>query len=156
MPRPTIPASVIAQRGVKIKLIDDSEPLVVYTFSSLMRIEEDFGSVQGALVAVRQSTNGKAFTSLCTILAAGLEHEPPTAEGVKLDDDEQLRYMLDPMHFSDYSDAMGEALDRAFPEADDDETAGEGDADPTKDSPGESGTTSQPSPSDEVSSSSGE
>lgn len=143
MSRPEIPASVIAQRGKKITLIDEREVAVVYTFSSLMRIEEDFGSVAGSLGEISKGESGAAFTSLVRIMAAGLEHER-TEDGRQLDDTDVLRMLLDPMRFSDYSDALGEALAAAFPKAAEGEQAagGEGDADPTKDSPGEFGTTS--------------
>lgn len=144
MSRPQIPASVIAQRGKRITLIDDREVAVVYTFSSLMRIEDDFGSVAGSLAEISKGESGQAFTSLVRIMAAGLEHER-TEDGQQLDDTDVLRMLLDPMRFSDYSDALGEALAAAFPSAKaDEQSGGEGDADPTTDSPGESGTTSQP------------
>lgn len=149
---PTIPPSVIAQRGKKITLIDGTIVTCVYTFSSLMRIEEDFGSVNGALAVVGQGSNGTAFTSVAQILAAGLEHEQ-TSDGQKLDDLDTLRSLLDPMKFNTYSDAVGAAIEAAFPDAG--ESDGEGDTDPSKDSPGESGTTSRPSSSGEATSSSG-
>jgi hypothetical protein len=151
MARPIIPAHVIAQRGKPITLIDGSVETVVFTFSSLMRIEEDFGSVQGALAAVSQGARGEAFSSVAKILAAGLEHV--RREDGELSDVEYLRCLLDPMSFTRYSDAVGAAIDAAFP--DDDAEAGEGDADPQKDSRGESGTTSQQSPSVEAMPSSG-
>lgn len=154
MPRPNVPAAIIAQRGKKITLIDDREVTVVYTFSSLMRIEEDFGSVAGALESIAGGEKAKAFTALSQIMAAGLEHER-TDDGQGLDDTNVLRMLLDPMRFTDYSDALGEALTAAFPQADTDEQGGDDAADPTKDSPGGSGITSQPSPSDGVNTSSG-
>ena len=152
MARPQIPASVIAQRGKTITLIDDSTAVVVFTFSSLMRIEEDFGSVQGALAAVSQGSRGQSFSAVAQIVAAGLEHE--SRDEAQLSDVEYLRGMLDPMRFDEYSDAVGAAIDAAFPPSDDE--AGEDDADPQRDSRGESGTTSPLSPSDEASASSGE
>lgn len=151
MSRIAIPAHVIAQRGKKITLIDGSEVTVVFTFSSLMRVEEDFGSIMGALAAVKQGTNAQAFTSIATILAAGLEHV--TYGDVPLSDVETLRTLLDPMLFDSYSDQMGAALDAAFP--DEKEGDGEHDADPQTDSRGESGTTSPSSSSDEARTSSG-
>lgn len=153
MPRTSIPASVIAQRGRKITLIDGSEALAVCTFSSLMRIEDDFGSVQDALITVRQGAFGKAFNAVAQILAASLEHVE-RADGGNLGDVEQLRSLLDPMSFKDYSDAVGDAIDAAFPDVADDE-AGEGDADPQMDSRGESGTTSPSSSSVDERTSSG-
>lgn len=154
MTRPTVPAHVIAQRGKTITLIDGSSAVVVFTFSSLMRIEDDFGSIAGALAAINENIYGKAFTSVANILASGLEHVERPDE-VDLSDVETLRALLDPMKFADYSDAAGEAIKLAFPEVDDDAEAGEGDPDPQQDSLGESGTTSRPSSSDEVSVSSG-
>lgn len=151
MARPSIPAHVIAQRGKKITLIDETDVSIVFTFSSIMRIEEDFGSVAGALAAVSQGEKGAAFTALAQIIAAGLEHAT-VGDGAHLSDVENLRAVLDPMRFEDYSDALGGAMEAAFPQ---DDKAGEGDADPQTDSPGESGTTSPSSLSDEVSASSG-
>lgn len=156
MSRPQIPASVIAKRGKPIRLIDDSEVAVVFTFSSIMRIEEDFGSVADALSQVSAGPTGAAFTALAQIVASGLEHEQ-LDDGTKLSDVENLRVMLDPFAFEDYSDAMGAAMEAAFPQSAEGDDAGAGgdDTDPQSDSPGESGTTSRPSPSDEATETSG-
>jgi hypothetical protein len=153
MARPTIPAAVIQQRGKTIDLLDGSKAVVVFTFSSLMRVEEDFGSVQDALAAVTQGARGSAFTAVAQILAAGLEHE--NRDDGRLSDVEYLRALLDPVHFESYSDAVGAAIDAAFPSSDDTE-AGESDADPQMDSRGESGTTSPSSSSEGERTSSGE
>lgn len=154
MARPQIPAHVIAQRGKPVELFGGETVTVVYTFSSLMTIEEHFGSIAGALAAVQQQHRGAAFTSLCTILAAGLEHVERREDGTDYSNPEHLRMLLDPRLFETYSDQMGEALSDAFPDSDEDK-AGEDDADPQMDSRGESGTTSPSSPSDVLSASSG-
>lgn len=135
-----VPADVIAQRGIPIKLIDGSEARAVVTFSTIMTIEEEFGSIADALAAINGGAMGKVFGGVASVLAACLEHEPPREQG-RLDDVDVLRNLLDPMQFSTYVDAAGNAISAAFPAGDDAE-AGEGDADPQQDSPGESGTTS--------------
>lgn len=140
MPRPSIPAHVIAQRGQSVTFIDGSKATVVYTFSSLMRIEEDFGSIAAALAETERGMSAAAFTAVAQIMAAGLEHEH-AADGASLSDVEYLRNVLDPMLFDPYSEAVGKAITAAFP-AETDAEAGEGDADPQQDSLGESGGTS--------------
>lgn len=152
MSRLNIPASVLAQRGKPVKLIDDTTRTVIFTFSSLMRIEEDFGSVVGALVAIKQGTAGQAFTSIAQIMSAGLEHEQ-LEDGSRLSDPEVLRGQLDPSLFDDYSEALGEAIEAAFPAAKEGE--GQDDADPQPGSRGESGTTSPSSRSDDLTPNSG-
>lgn len=154
MARPSIPAHVLAQRGKRITLIDGTEVAVCYTFSSLMRLEEDFGSIENALQEINKGERGAAFTGLGNIMAAGLEHASWGEDALPLDDLRNLRTLLDPMQFEAYSTQLGEALAAAFPSNLQDE-GGEGDADPQTDSRGESGITSPPSPSDAVSTSSG-
>jgi hypothetical protein len=140
MTRPTIPASVIAQRGRPVSFIDGTKATLVCTFSSLMRIEEDFGSIATALAETQRGMTGPAFTSVASIMAACLQHEP-ARDGQSLADPETLRLLLDPMLFDDYSEAAGEAISAAFP-AEADDKAGEGDPDPQPGSLGESGGTS--------------
>lgn len=144
---PTIPAAIIAARGKQITLIDGSQPHVVFTFSAVMRLEEEFGSIAGALEAVQQVEAGKAFGSIANILAAGLEHEK-TADGHSLGDVDVLRYLLDSQQLQVYSEQLGAAFEAAFPKA---EKGGDDSADPTQgetDSLGLSGSTSEPSSSD--------
>lgn len=139
MSRSQIPASIIAQRGKTITLMDGSTATVVYTFSSLMVVEDDFGSIVGALAEINGGMTGRTFNAVARLAAAGLEHET-TADGAALSDVDMIRGLLDPMRFDEYAKAIGEAIDTAFPAAT--EGSGEGDADPQMDSPGASGGTS--------------
>lgn len=154
MASPNIPASVLAARGKPIKLIDDRVVHVVFTFSSVMRLEDDFGSIAAALSAVEQVESGKAFGSIADILAAGLEHES-TDDGARLSNVDVLRYLLDSTELHNYSEQLGAAFEAAFPTP---EKSGGDDADPTKgadSSLGQSGTTSPLDSSDEATQSSG-
>lgn len=156
MAQQSIPAHILSQRGKPIVLIDGTQVTLVYTFSSLMRIEEDFGSVAAALQAIRAGERGSVFTSIAQICAAGLEHESMPPHGARLSDVDVLSGYLDPQRVEQYSDALGDALAAAFPETKAEAEAGGDDADPQPDSRGESGTTSPPSPSVEAMPSSGE
>jgi len=153
MPRPHIPAAVIAQRGRPITLIDGTEVTVVYTFSSLMRIEDDFGTLARAFAELESGEYGALMNTVSKLLAAGLEHVEPAGDRGALSDVDVLRGWLDPKHVNDYTDQVTAAIAQSFPDA---SAEAEGDAvDPTQDSPGESGTTSPPSPSDAQTPSSG-
>lgn len=148
-----IPAEVIAARGRKIRLLDDTVVTIVFTFSSLMTLEEDHGSIAAAMAEVQKGDKGAAFGSLTSIMAAGLEHETHPEYGL-LSRVETLRHLLDSQEFANYSDAMGEALAQAFPSEVEVE-GGEGDDDPQKGSLGAAGTTSPRSSSDAQTPSSG-
>lgn len=155
MASPNIPASVLAARGKPITLIDGRVVHVVFTFSSVMRLEDDFGSIAAALTAVEQVESGKAFGSIADILAAGLEHES-TEDGARLSNVDVLRYLLDSTELHHYSEQLGAAFEAAFPTPE--QKGGGDDADPTKgadSSLGQSGTTSPLDSSDEATSSSG-
>jgi hypothetical protein len=166
MPRPTIPPQVLAARGVPIRLIDDTEVRICYTFHSLLTLEEKHGGLSGAMEALANPTAAQ-FGSIVGLLAAGLEHElydvtepADAAAGFqgrltreRLDDPETLSFLLDPMEIHTYAAAMGEAFKRSFPTA----AAGEGgeEQDPPEGSPGLSGSTSEPSTSGGATRSSG-
>lgn len=151
MARPTIPPHVLAQRGVAITLLDGSERKLCYTFSSLMTLEEAFGSINAAVAAISSSDSAQIGGTV-KLLAAGLEHEVDT-NGERLSDPQHLRYLVDSTQINEYGDAIGAAFDLAFP------TAVEVDeSDPTQgatSSPGPSGSTSEQSSSVEASTSSG-
>jgi hypothetical protein len=144
MARPTIPAAILAQRGVQIPLAEGfGTATLCYTFASLMVLEEEFGSVTKAFESI-SSTDAAQFGGVVALLAAGLAHEvaPPQYDGVPLSDRDMLAAMLDPRELQAYVEAIGEAIKAAFPQA------AEGSPDPTEQattpdpSPGESGTTS--------------
>jgi hypothetical protein len=156
-----IPAHVIAARGVKITLLDGSTPSLVYGFSSIMRLEEDFGSIEAALNSVSSEGGAAALTAIAKVLCAGLEHESAnivdgqgaTVASGPLSEIGVLRYLLDSTQIEEYSDAIGQAFENGFPSR-----TKEGDEDPTKgaeSSPGQTGTTSAPSSSDAQTPSSG-
>lgn len=143
MGRPTIPAHVLADRGVPITLYNDQTVTICFNFRSLMLLEERFGSLGAALKIIEDGMDGAAFTSLVNILATGLGHEhQPTADGgSRYDDPQVLADYLDPKAIEAYSTAMGEAFTKAFPQG----VAGGDASDPqtpeTAASPGASGTT---------------
>lgn len=154
MARQTIPAHVLASRGREIKFIDGTTAQLVFTFSSIMTLEESFGSIGAAVNEMKKLGDGAAFGSIVKILAAGLEHEV-NADGVPLSTVSLLRHMLDPTQIETYAEQMGSAFEAAFPAADPDEKSD--DADPTKptDSRGPIGTTSAQSSSDAATQNSG-
>jgi hypothetical protein len=139
MARPQIPASILANRGVPIKLMTGREVVVCYTFKSLMLLEEQFGSIQAALEIIANPTNAQ-FAGIAKILACGLVHEVATeADGQGLGNVDVLADLLDSAELKVYADAMGEAFSKSFPTPDPEVQA---DADPTLLSLGESGTSS--------------
>lgn len=148
----SIPAHVIAARGRRITLLDGTTPALVYGFSSIMRLEEDFGSIDQALEAVSGS-GGKmpSLVAICKVMCAGLEHES-TDHGL-LSDVATLRHLLDSTQIEFYSDMIGEAFELAFPKSK--ETDDAADPQSAESSPGPSGTTSAPSSSDAAMVSSG-
>jgi hypothetical protein len=153
MSRANVPAAVLAARGVPITLLDETQPRLLYTFSSIMRLEEQHGSLAAAMNVVVDGEKGAAFSGMLGIIAAGLEHEA-TADGARLSDVETLRYLLDPKLMEDYGNAIKDAFELSFP-FDPDSGA---EADPTQgaeSSPGTTGTTSAPSLSDAQLTSSG-
>lgn len=153
MPHPKIPAAVIAQRGRDVTLVDESTVTLVYTFSSLMTIEDDFGTLATAFARLDLGERGNMMSTCAQLMAAGLQHEPATDDRGPLSDVDTLAGLLDTKRIHEYAEKVGDALAAAFPDAADE--GGDSEADPTKDSRGESGTTSQPSPSDAPTPSSG-
>ena len=155
MSRPRIPAHVLADRGVEIELLDGKSVTICYGFRSLMQLEDQYGSVNAAIELVQQGVDGKAFTSLAGILAAGLMHE--TTETGVLGDANVLADYLDPTKLEDYAEAMSEAFTRSFPSSDDDDESESDESDPTvtTSSPGASGTSSHESASASVTTNSG-
>jgi hypothetical protein len=148
-----IPAHIIAARGQKITLLDGSTPTLVYGFSSIMRLEEEFGSVSAALEAVTGADGeSPSLTAVAKVMCAGLEHE--TTESGLLSDLNTLRYLLDSTEIEGYSEAIGAAFSAAFPQSTDADGE-ENEADPTAASRGLSGSTSAPSSSDALTPSSG-
>jgi hypothetical protein len=148
-----IPAHIIAARGQKITLLDGSTPTLVYGFSSIMRLEEEFGSVSAALEAVTgPDGESPSLIAVAKVMCAGLEHES-TDNGL-LSDLDTLRHLLDSTEIEAYSEAIGAAFSAAFPQAAPEDGEGS-EADPTTASRGPSGTTSAPSSSDAQSGSSG-
>lgn len=143
-----IPAHVIAARGRKINLLDGSTPTLVFGFSSIMRLEEDFGTLDQAFGVLQ---GAPSITSIAKIMCAGLEHES-TDHGL-LSDLDVLRHLLDSTEIEAYSTAIGEAFELSFPTA-----ASDDDADPTEgadSSLGQTGSTPRLSSSDEPTQSSG-
>jgi hypothetical protein len=152
MANPNLPASVLAQRGVPISLLDGRQVMLCFTFSSLMLLEEAHGSMQNVLKVINEGISGAVIGGLIEIIGAGLEHEHGP-DGERYSDPDVLRYVLDPQLIGEYGDAIGEAFEKAFPQADPSDT----EADPTQpvaSSHGETGTTSPPSPSVEATASS--
>lgn len=140
-----LPAHILKSRGVPITLLDAREVVLLFTFSSLMRLEEEFGSVAAALGEIQKGDKGAAFGSIARIMAAGLEHEHD-GDGKRLDDTDVLRSLLDSVELEAYSDALGEAFEKAFPEPEGDDAP-----DPQQgatSSPGTGGGTPAPSHSD--------
>lgn len=144
MARPTIPPAVLAQRGVPITLIDGTEVRICYTFRSLIMIEDEFGSLQRALNALDYGDNpdAKAFASICTLVAAGLQHEVAGPDGTQLGHRDVVADYLDTQQVQEIGEAIGKAITNAFPAKTE---AAEEDADqpdPTLPSPGSTGSTS--------------
>jgi hypothetical protein len=158
MPKSSIPAAVLHQRGVPITLIDGSTAVVVFTFSSLARIEAQYGSVGAALHEAQGSTTDAAvFSGLTQVLACGLEHETRGEGGAAVDlgDAEQLVHLLDSALVREYSKAIDDGFDKSFPKPEGDDAGDpQGPGEPA--SHGTSGSTSAQSPSDEGTTSSGE
>lgn len=144
-----IPSAVLAQRGVPIKLIDGSEAVVVFTFSSLAIIEAKYGSVQAALSEAQGGSTAQTFTGMLDVFAAGLEHDP------KFSDVAVLRYLLDPLETRNYSKAIDDAFDKSFPPAESKDDDAADPQTPGEASRGPSGNTSAASPSDDETTSSG-
>lgn len=134
------PPQVVAARGRKIELIDGTTATLLYSFASIMRIEEEHDSIATALTAVGENMK---FGTLVKLMCAGLLHE--THESGLLSDPEVLAPQLDTLLMGDYSDAIGEAFEASFPKTPD-PTVGESlpEMDP---SPGPSGGMPQPSSS---------
>lgn len=155
MARPVVPASILAERGVPVELLDGSIVSLCYTFGSLMELEERFGSLTLAMEKMADE-KGQQFTSLVGIMAPGLRHHSasPEYDGAPLSNPDVLAQLLDSTKLKTYADAIGEAFGKAFPKApaaaDEEDDA----QDPTL-SPGESGTTPPPSHSDVLMGSSG-
>jgi hypothetical protein len=107
-----IPAHIIAARGQKITLLDGSTPTLVYGFSSIMRLEEEFGSVSAALEAVTgPDGESPSLIAVAKVMCAGLEHES-TDNGL-LSDLDTLRHLLDSTEIEAYSEAIGAAFSAA-------------------------------------------
>lgn len=157
MARSTLPHELISSRGVKLDLVGQSVT-IVYSFRALALVEEHFGSVGMALASLT-SKNHQA-TSTAQMLACGLAHEVD-AGGAPLSELDALYPLLDSEQLGDYQTAIVEALANAVPAiraAVDAEN--EDESDPTKgsatqSSPGNSGSTSRPSSSDEATANSG-
>jgi hypothetical protein len=148
------PASVIAARGRKITLLDDTEVTLVYGFASLMRVESDFGSFTEALRSLGGGDRPISTNGLAKLVAAGLLHEGHPTEGA-LGDPEHVAGLLDTMRIASYVAAISDALVEAFPQASKGEHVDEDPTEGDESSPGLSGTTSEPSSSVDESVSSG-
>lgn len=147
------PAHIIAARGRKVDLIDGTSVVLVYSFSSIMRMEEAYGSIEGALAQLN-SPKGVRLTAVVELMAAGLLHEGHPTNGM-LSDVESLAPLLDSMLLKEYSDAIGEAFEASFPKPDPDESGKHADPTATEGSRGLSGSTPERSSSDEQTPSSG-
>lgn len=147
---------MISSRGVKLDLVGQ-DVTIVYSFRALAAIEEHFDSISKALFAI--STKDGQATATAQLLACGLAHEVDE-NGAPLGNVDNLWPLLDSMRVDDYQTAMVEALALAVPaiaeavkqDAGTDPTQGETS---TATFPGESGTTSQLSSSDDETKSSG-
>jgi hypothetical protein len=154
--RPIVHPTILAAKGVPIILTDqehniDKPVSVCFTFSAIMNLEQEFGSLQGAMEVLNQGEGGAAFTSIVKILGCGLEHE--TTDHGALSDLDVLAGYVDTGRIKEYADALGEAFKKAFPPNLTDSGDAAGSADPS--SLGASGTTSPPSGSDSLTPSSG-
>lgn len=154
MPRPTIPAPVLKQRGTQITLIDGNELTLLITFSSLVTLESQYGSIADVLTEANGGAASAMNSALLACLAAGLEHAALPDDN-DAGDPELLRGWLDSLLIEDYSNAVGECFEKSFPllvkGADDG-------SDPTQQAPGSlgsSGDTSVSSSSDAARESSG-
>lgn len=108
------PPQVVAARGRKIELIDGTTATLLYSFASIMRIEEEHDSIATALTSVGENMK---FGTLVQLMTAGLLHE--THESGLLSDPEVLAPLLDTLLMQDYSDAIGEAFEASFPKTPD-------------------------------------
>jgi len=155
MARPTIPPTILSQRGVPITLVDGTTRQLCYTFRSLLAIEEQFGNLQAALnmLDVAENKDAKAFGAINGLMAAGLAHEV-VGDDNNMVTAENLPDWIDPAQIGEYGKAIGEAITLAFPKAVEDEGADE-EADPPKASPGSPGTTPPSSPGDGLPTTSG-
>lgn len=147
------PAHIIAARGRKVDLIDGTSVVLVYSFSSIMRMEDKFGSLEGALGQLNSPT-GLRLTAVVDLMAAGLLHEGHPTNGL-LSDPEALAPLLDSMLIAEYSEAIGEAFEASFPKVDESEGGKHADPTATEGSRGSSGTTPEQSSSDAQTASSG-
>lgn len=147
------PAHIIAARGRKVDLIDGTSVVLVYSFSSIMQMEEKFGSLEGALGQL-DSAKGLRLTAVVDLMAAGLMHEGHPTAGL-LSDPASLAPLLDSMKIQEYSEAIGEAFEASFPKPDDESEGRHADPTTTEGSRGQSGTTPGQFSSDAQSESSG-
>lgn len=136
-------ADRIAAEGVPIPTAR-GELRLLYGMRALRMLEDHYGGVgemQEAMQVLMDNLTttgkGKAFGPLCSILIPGLMHHGLT-------EDEALDALL-PRYVKDYTEAMAEAMQQAFP--DDPAPAGTGNdqaQQPVEGSPGPTGTTSPP------------
>lgn len=156
MARPTIPPAILAQRGVPLTLIDGTTVHLCYNFRSLMRIEEEFGSLQRALNALDfgENPDAKAFSAMASLAAAGLQHEVAGPDGTPMDTADRVSDYLDTQHVQELGEAIGKAITAAFPAKVEGAQEGE-EEDPTPPSPGSTGSTSASSPGGGVTTTSG-
>jgi hypothetical protein len=137
--------SALADPRVPITLADGTEAHFIVTMLTLARIEDEFGSVDAMRTQMNAMDMDKPlFRVLGRIF--GLLMDPERTS------DETLR-VLDLRRLNDYTDALSEAFDKEDNDGDADPTAGT--TTTVAASPGMSGSTSAPSPSDAASGSSG-
>lgn len=135
----------LAAEGRTITLNNGHPVTIRYGMKSLLRLEEMFGSL-GAIDT--SSTDVPIISNVLKLMSAGLIHEHD-GQGAPLTVD-RLADLLDPKDFQALGEIAATALGEAFPT----QTAVAAVPD-ASDSPGTTGTTQPPSPSDAPTSSSG-
>lgn len=155
MAGPITDADRIAAEGVLIPT--RRGPLrLMYGMRGLRKLEDTYGGItelqeamEALLASLTETGKGKAFGPLCDIIVPGLLH-------LGLTEDEALDCLL-PRHVQLYTRAMETAMQEAFPDAEA-PLDGVGNVPaqvPAAGSPGQSGTTSPPAATAEVTPDSG-
>lgn len=172
-PPPPPVATVLANAGQPIRLIDGAQVNLRYSMASLRQLESRFGSIAGIQVELKAAqqalqsaakddlagARGAVFTILSDAVAAGLLHvrvqHPDTGQRVRLGTDVDLvMEQLDPGQLQPMLDAFATALSEAFGTVGKEAGATMQQAAQSL-SPGESGTTLPSSSADDLTGSSG-
>lgn len=142
----TTDADRILGTGVTIKLADGRSVTLRYSMLGIRDVDAHFGSITAMFAAINGTLTTPVAEPLAHAIAAGLRHR--NAE-VKVNADDLIEQdLLDTTQLETYIEAVVEAMMQAFPPLRRQIEALEQQPTPPAGSPGTSGTTSPPSPSD--------